>query len=172
MVGRQSFTLEEKNKFIEKVEETMNNGERSCVARVGRMFNMKAATARNMWKNRSQIQEAMKTKPASATKTISYLKKKNRKMIQVEVALFDWYQKQQALGCNVSNIRLQAQAHSLWIFMYERSKKGLPPFAFSDGWLNGFKRQHGLKMRTGHGESGSVILLDMLLEYNKSRHSF
>lgn len=80
-------------------------------------------------------------------------KKKNRKpqYQDLEKALFAWVLETEQSG-RLKGKYIIKKAKKFWLQMY----KDHPIPLFSNGWLRGFKKRHNIKLRTYHGEAGSL----------------
>ena len=72
----------------------------------------------------------------------------------LEDALFDWHQQLQSRKIPITGRMIQHAASAFWdrIEQYSQIKKP----AFSGGWLERFKKRHGIQKYKRHGESGSA----------------
>lgn len=73
---------------------------------------------------------------------------------ELEAALFEWHMRMQADRHHVNGPVLQAMADKLWGIMPQYQSAKRPPF--SNGWLEGYKRRHGVKSYNIFGEAASA----------------
>jgi Tc5 transposase DNA-binding domain len=70
---------------------------------------------------------------------------------RMEEALAIWFQQQEVRGLVVTNELLRGQART-----FAPNFNVSDDFAFSDGWLQGFKQRHGISRVVLHGEASSA----------------
>jgi len=72
---------------------------------------------------------------------------------ELESTLLGWVLQHEREG-PVSGELLRENGRKLYALMYPNHV--VPQWKFSNGWLSGFKRRHGIKEYKRHGESGSA----------------
>lgn len=72
---------------------------------------------------------------------------------QLEAALFEWHQRYE-VEIPLSSEAIKEQARKFWRRLPQYQEMELPQF--SNGWLEGFKKRHGIKQRIRHGEAASL----------------
>ena len=71
----------------------------------------------------------------------------------LEAALFEWHQRVE-IDIPLSSEAIKEQARRFWSRLPQYQEMELPQF--SNGWLEGFKKRHGIKQRIRHGEAASL----------------
>ena len=82
--------------------------------------------------------------------------KKNREAAwpDHDAALFEWQQRMQSKRVPITGELLKAAARRIWLKLPQYDEADMP--GFSNGWLDGFKKRNGLRLRVCHGEAGAV----------------
>src|SRR5205823_4865697 len=69
-------------------------------------------------------------------------------------ALAEWQRRLQANRATITGLLITETAQQLWPILYP----GREQPKFSSGWLDGFKRRHGLSKTKNYGEAASISL--------------
>lgn len=89
--------------------------------------------------------------------TAARYRRRNSKWPELEIALFEWYQRVELEG-PVSDDLIRVNAERLWKLIPLYQSETMPEF--SNGWLAGFKKRHGIRQRVRHGEATSTTTND------------
>lgn len=76
----------------------------------------------------------------------------------LESALAQWHRSIE-IDVPISDALLRTKAANFWKRLQPYQGMELP--VFSNGWLQGFKKRHGIKQRIRHGEAASVDTVEM-----------
>ncbi|KAL3701008.1 hypothetical protein R1sor_019030 [Riccia sorocarpa] len=108
----------------------------------------------------STICRILKNKKSFLAVALPQNRKRNKEchVLEIEKQLYLWFVAIREQRICVSDDMLIMKAKA----MHERllQEKSLNDCQYSKGWLEGFKKRHGIKMRVLHGESGSVVLTE------------
>lgn len=95
-------------------------------------------------------------------------KKKQRpiKYPLLDAALFEWVQRKEQESLPITGDTLKRVAAQLWARIPEYTN--LPQPEFSNGWLDGFKKRHSIKLSGSHNESGLFQNVAVIHEMTKN----
>lgn len=95
-------------------------------------------------------------------------KKKQRpiKYPLLDTALFEWVQRKEQENVPITGEALKRVAAQLWVRIPEYANIAQPEF--SNGWLDGFKKRHSIKLLGSHSESGLTQSVAMIHEVTKN----
>lgn len=135
---RKSLTVSTKLKIISEIE----NGKSQPL--VAKENDLSVKTVGTIWLNREKI------KKDSTTFNLSFKKVRKCGYDTIDEDLFQWFNNQRARNLSISGPILKGYALKI------AEEKGLEDFAASDGWLESWKKRHGVVFKTVAGESASV----------------
>ncbi|KAF7497890.1 hypothetical protein DV113_004068 [Geotrichum candidum] len=95
-------------------------------------------------------------------------KKKQRpiKYPLLDAALFEWVQRKEQESLPITGDTLKRVAAQLWARIPEYTSSPQPEF--SNGWLDGFKKRHSIKLSGSHNESGLLQNVAVIHEMTKN----
>lgn len=95
-------------------------------------------------------------------------KKKQRpiKYPLLDTALFEWVQRKEQENVAITGETLKRIAAQLWVRIPEYSS--MPQPEFSNGWLDGFKKRHSIKLMGSHSETGLMQSVAVIHEVTKN----
>lgn len=95
-------------------------------------------------------------------------KKKQRpiKYPLLDTALFEWVQRKEQENVPITGETLKRIAAQLWVRIPEYAN--MPQPEFSNGWLDGFKKRHSIKLLGSHNESGLMQNVAVIHEVTKN----
>lgn len=95
-------------------------------------------------------------------------KKKQRpiKYPLLDTALFEWVQRKEQENVPITGEMLKRVAAQLWVRIPEYANVQQPEF--SNGWLDGFKKRHSIKLLGSHSESGLTQSVAVIHEVTKN----
>lgn len=138
--ARKCLTLEQKVQLIREVEK--GGRQKSEIAR---QFGIPPSTLSTVLKNKDAILDGFE-------KSFSAKRKRNRDSMypEVERALLEWLKNARSANLPVNGPALTAKAEAL------AAQMGKQDFKCSNGWLERFKRRHGVSSKSIVGESAAV----------------
>lgn len=140
---RKAFSIEEKIKFIRKLE----SGESQST--ICKEFSLSKSTVATIWKNRESINSAYEKNKNGCKK----LRKAERE--NVDDALLKWFTLQRSRNLPITGAILQAKANE---FAELFDEKG---FVCSNGWLDRFKKRNNINCGKIVGEAAGVCTSDV-----------
>ncbi|KAG0352085.1 hypothetical protein BGX24_007686, partial [Mortierella sp. AD032] len=129
-------------------------------------YDVSPTTVSTILSRRDRILAFEEQAPEEANKRTKLYK---RNMLPVEDALMAWFRKQRDQGLCVLEKNIRAEALVIWTAMKPHFREGAAPKEcnFSAGWCSGFKKNRMIRLRVGHGESGSVDLEAVRVRINE-----
>ena len=146
---RSVVTIETKLEIIEAIEKGKSQ------RRVAELFEIAKSTVADIWKDREKLKNFVST-----ADVLSLAKKKcivrESQFPLLDDALSVWFTQLRGRGAPVPGAVIQSKALEMFATLYPGAKQS--DFKASDGWLDRFKKRHGIRELTLKGESMSADL--------------
>lgn len=142
---RRDFTLKEKKEIIDAAKKESNQSKLASEMSKKWGVEVKRTTVKGILSKKDAIETAIKTGVPS----------KRMKLTQAHEPKLDegvlmWLKQARGHNLPVSGDLIKEKAMKLAELMH------IPDFMASDGWLENFKKRHGIAFKTVHGEAGAV----------------
>ncbi len=128
------------------------------VSQVCEIYGIKKQTVSDIKKSKEKLQTyAVKFSVAGPGKGEPGKKHmKESKSVNLDAAVYKWYEQERACGMNVRGVELAASAAKLAVQL------GISDFKASDGWLWRFRKRHGIRNLavTGEAEGADIEMLN------------
>lgn len=135
---RKSLSLIDKLKIITQIEQGATQAE------VARQSLLPKQTVQNIWSKREKIKEDAKNVNSG------YKKVRKCDYPTLDSSLIQWFNLQRARNVPISGPILKGKAMEL------ANELGISEFKASEGWLESWKKRHGIVFKTAAGEGASV----------------
>lgn len=149
MPPRQQVTLEQRQALRNWAsQQHPRPSQKACITWFETRFNLRISQSTVSQYLSSRIEASITSLPADRSRL------RLGQWPDLENILYNWQRHIEAKGGVTSGEILQERARQIWHQLPKYS--GLPCPEFSIGWLQKFKKRHGIQEHTRHGELGSV----------------
>ncbi|XP_075439267.1 uncharacterized protein LOC142483066 isoform X2 [Ascaphus truei] len=138
---RKRFTLKEKIAALDRIRSGVQQ------TQVARDLGVNESTVRGWKKEEHKLRDAAKSMETDNGLKRNRLRKPRYNPL--DKAVFQWFVKERSEGAPLSGPLLQTQAKKVYNQLY--GKESIP-FTASSGWLNRFRKRHGISRTAGSGE--------------------
>lgn len=142
---RKNYTLDQKVKFIREVDDNPHKTKTEIASGLGIAYTSLCTV---ISKRNAILDEFLKLGAKSTKRS----RQQEGRYVDLEKALFIWFQQKRAAGLPISGDMLKAKA----IDLAKTTMSITADFKASSGWLQGFKDRHGITGRNICGESKAV----------------
>lgn len=137
---RKAFSLQEKLNILRAVEENPTR-KRVCLAKE---LGLTPSTLNTIVARRSKIEENARNFAGGCKQA------RGAEHTPLDEAVFKWFKQARAAGVNFDGTILREKTIEI------ADKLGINSFSASNGWIDRFKKRHGICYRTVNGEAASV----------------
>lgn len=125
--------------------------EKNCKVRdICKKYDVKRSNIYKLKLNKNKIEDFASN---ASTSTMKFKKNRTSSFPELEAQLYSWFLRERELKNIVSNELLMIKAKEIFHTLQVQSTD--KNFSCSDGWLNNFKKRHGIRILTLAGEKGS-----------------